>query len=75
MIKWFKNRLSINEVDPPERPSEKDEFEMSIRVEEALAATAAAAKLVQAHADEAQRLFGMIRREIAITKVGEADPG
>lgn len=74
MKRWLKNRLNLVEDDEhTHRPTPHDDFEMAMRVEEALAAANAASKLVQAHTAEAQRLFGVIRREIQNTRApGEA---
>lgn len=50
------------------------EDEMGIRAQQALEATIAASSEAQRHAEEAQRLFGAIRREIAVTKAREVRP-
>ncbi len=41
---------------------------MALRATQALEATIAATQEAQKHAEEAARLFGSIRREIAVTK-------
>lgn len=48
--------------------------EMSLRVMHALEQSIEAQSVAQAHAEEAQRLFGAIRREIAVTKIKDVKP-
>lgn len=55
-------------------PVTDDHGVMAERAEQALAATVRASMEAQRQAEEAQRLFGAIRREIAITKAGKEHP-
>jgi hypothetical protein len=66
-VGWLRNQLHL--VDNSPRPTPRDDFEMAVRITEAVAATDAGAELTRAQAEEAQRLFGMIRREINIAQV------
>lgn len=74
MLKWLRARLapSVELIDKLERPTIHENLEMAIRVEEALAAAGAAARVATQQTDEAQRLFGNIRRELAIARAREA---
>jgi hypothetical protein len=62
-LRWAKRRAELHDEhrDP-------NEDEMAARASEALAATIAASAEAQRHAEEAQRLFGTIRREIAVAQ-------
>lgn len=70
---WLRDKLSLVESNPHPRPTRHEDFEMAVRVDEALAAAAASARIVAAQKEEAAKLFGTIRREIKNTKAaGEA---
>lgn len=48
--------------------------DMALRATEALEKTVAASQAAAQHAEEAQRLFGAIRREIAVANAREVNP-
>lgn len=70
-IKWF-DRKSSRTVDKLLTVALTSEHqEMTLRAEEALQATVEATATANRQAEEAARLFGTIRREIAITKAAK----
>lgn len=68
--RWIKKRLD-HDQDPNVDPHEG---EMAQRVLHALEQSIEAQEMAKVHAVEAQRLFGAIRREIAVTKVRKDHP-
>lgn len=65
--RWVKKRLD----DKQDSHQDPNEDEMGKRVMHALEQSIEAQALATVHAEEAQRLFGAIRREIAVTKAKE----
>lgn len=68
--RWFKRRLDKGQ-DSHQDPNAD---EMASRAMHALEASIEAQTLAAQHTEEAQRLFGAIRREIAVTKAREVRP-
>lgn len=68
--RWVKRQLDRNH----ESQQDPHADEMSLRVMHALEQSIEAQSVAQAHAEEAQRLFGAIRREIAVTKIKDVKP-
>lgn len=70
MAKWLGKLFPQHDdaSSPEDRPTMTEDLQMSVRVQEALAAASKSARIAAAHADEAQRLFGTIRREMAVAR-------
>lgn len=72
MMQWLRKRFpSVDSVVPGDRPTMTEDLQMAVRVQEALAAASKSAQQAAAHADEAQRLFGAIRREMVVARTRE----